>query len=181
MRALADAGVVESRHPDYRPGEIVTGWFGWQECATVDANAVIRRVVETDLPPTRALGVLGLNGLTARVDRGTRGRFLGCRAVGIAGGPDGVRQRLDVFGYDAAIGYKSTALGDAIDKACPDGVNVYFDNTSGVISDAVYPRFAVGARVVICGAASIPSGTRGRPGRASNAICSSSAPARRAS
>ena len=50
MRALTVGEVVESRHPDYRPGEIVTGWFGWQELATVDRGAVIRRVLETDLP-----------------------------------------------------------------------------------------------------------------------------------
>src|SRR5208282_1523831 len=82
-------------------------------------------------------------------------KILGCRAVGIAGGPEKVRQCIEIFGYDAAIDYKAPGLGDAIDKACPDGVNVYFDNTSGVISETVYPRLSVGARVVICGTASI--------------------------
>ena len=84
-------------------------------------------------------------------------KILGCRAVGIAGGPDKVGQCLDIFGYHVAIDYKAPGLGEAIDKACPEGVNVYFDNTSGVISDTVYPRLAVGARVVICGTASISS------------------------
>ena len=168
--------------PEYRVGEIVTGWFGWQELATIDTGAVVRRVLKTDLPHSLALGVLGLNGVTALVGLtvigepklgetvlvstaagsvgsavGQIARILGCRAVGIASGPDKVRQCLKIFAYDAAIDYKAPGLGEAIDKACPDGVNVYFDNTSGVISDAVYPRLAVGARVIICGAASISS------------------------
>ena len=84
-------------------------------------------------------------------------KILACRAVGIAGGPNKVRQCLDIFGYDAAIDYKASGLGEAIGKNCADGVNVYFDNTSGMISDTVYPRLAVGARVVICGTASISS------------------------
>ncbi len=93
------------------PGEIVTGWFGWQEFATVDGCAVIRRIIETDLPHSLALGVLGLNGVTALIGLtvigepkpgetvlvstaagavgsavGQIAKILGCRAVGIAGG-----------------------------------------------------------------------------------------------
>ena len=182
MRSLAVGEVVELRHPDYRPGEIVTGWFGWQELATVDGSAVIRCVLETDLPHSLALGVLGLNGVTALIGLtvigepksgetvlvstaagavgsavGQIAKILGCRAVGIAGGENKVAQCLAVFGFDVAIDYKASGLGEAIDETCPGGVNVYFDNTSGVISDTVYPRLAVGARVVICGTASISS------------------------
>ena len=182
MRALAVGEILVSRHPDYRRGEIVSGWFGWQELATIDASAVLRRVVESDLPHSLALGVLGINGVTALIGLtvigepnpgetvlvstaagavgsavGQIAKVLGCRAVGIAGGPDKVSQCLDTFGYDAAIDYKAPGLGEAIDKACPAGVNVYFDNTSGIISDTVHPRLAVGARVAICGTASITS------------------------
>ena len=67
MRALAVGEIVETRHPDYRAGEVVTGWFGWQELATVDGGAVIRRVAETGLPHSLALDVLGLNGITALI------------------------------------------------------------------------------------------------------------------
>jgi hypothetical protein len=67
------------------------------------------------------------------------------------------RRRRDLFGYDAAIDYKAAGIDEALAAACPDGVHVYFDNTSGAISDAVYPRLAVGARVVVCGTASISS------------------------
>ena len=62
MRALAVGEIVESRHPDYRPGEIVAGWFGWQETATVDATAVVRRVAETDLPRSLATASLRWSG-----------------------------------------------------------------------------------------------------------------------
>jgi NADPH-dependent curcumin reductase CurA len=182
MRALTVGEVIESRHPDYQPGETVTGWFGWQELAVVDASAVVRRVVETDLPPSLALGVLGINGVTAHLAltlvgepkagdtvvvstaagsvgsaAGQIANILGCRTVGITGGPDKVAQCVDKFGYAAAIDYKADGLGAALDAACPDGINVYYDNTAGQISDTVYPRLAMNARVVICGTASIPA------------------------
>jgi NADPH-dependent curcumin reductase CurA len=84
-------------------------------------------------------------------------KIKGCRAVGIAGGPLKTRQCLEDFGYDAAIDYKADGLEAALDAACPKGIDVYFDNTSGPISDAVLRRLAVGARVIICGTASIAS------------------------
>jgi NADPH-dependent curcumin reductase len=84
-------------------------------------------------------------------------KILDRRAVGIAGGEYMVAQCLKVSGYDAAIDYEASGPGEAIDKACPNGVNAYLDNTSGVISDTVYSRLAVGARVMICGTASISS------------------------
>jgi NADPH-dependent curcumin reductase CurA len=182
MRALAVGEVVESRAADFHPGEIVTGWFGWQDYADVAPSAVVRRVRETDLPLSLALGVLGINGVTALIGLevigepkagetvlvstaagavgsavGQIAKILGCRTVGVAGGPDKVAMCCNLFGYDAAIDYRTSSLSEAIDAACPNGVNVYFDNTSGAISDAVWPRLAVGGRVVICGTASIAS------------------------
>jgi NADPH-dependent curcumin reductase CurA len=180
MRALAVGEIIESRHRDFRPGEVVSGWFGWQEIADVPPSAVVRRVRETDLPRSLALGVLGINGVTALIGLETFGeprdgetvlvstaagavgsavgqiaKIFGCRAVGVAGGPDKTAMCRDRFGYDASIDYRALGLGEAIEAACPDGVNVYFDNTSGAVSDAVWPRLATGARVVICGTASI--------------------------
>ena len=182
MRSLAVGEIVESRHPDYAVGTIVTGWFGWQERSAVEVSAVVRQVTETDLPLSLALGVLGINGVTAHLALtmigdpkpgetvlvstaagavgsavGQIATILGCRAVGIAGGPTKTGQCRTMFGYADAVDYKAPDLGDALDRACPTGIDVYFDNTAGAISDTVYPRLALGARVVICGTASIPS------------------------
>jgi NADPH-dependent curcumin reductase len=184
MRALAVGEITETLNDDYSVGEIVTGWFGWQEQAAVDASAIVRRVRETDLPHSLSLGVLGINGVTAHLALTTIGepkrddivlvstaagavgsavgqiaKIMGCHTVGIAGGPEKVAQCVDSFGYDAALDYKADGLEDAIAATCPTGVNVYFDNTAGRISDSVYPHLAVNARVVVCGTASIPSWT----------------------
>ena len=182
MRSLAAGRVEASRHPDFRPGDWVAGWFGWPDYAAVDAKAIDRKVTETDLPLSAALGVLGLNGITAyfgllevgqpkagetvvvSTAAGAVGSCVGqiaklhaCRTVGIAGGPEKVRLCQEAFGYEAAIDYKRSDLDAALAAACPQGVDVYFDNTAGVISDTVYRNLRVGARVVICGTASIAS------------------------
>jgi NADPH-dependent curcumin reductase CurA len=182
MRSLAAGRVEASRHPDFQAGELVTGWFGWQDYAAVDAKAIDRKVTETDLPLSAALGVLGLNGITAYFGLlevgqpkagetvvvstaagavgscvGQIAKLHGCRTVGIAGGPEKARLCREAFGYDAAIDYKGGGLDAALAAACPKGVDVYFDNTAGAISDSVYRHLGVGARVVICGTASIAS------------------------
>lgn len=182
MRALAVGDVVESRCPGFRVGETLCGWFGWQETATVSPDAVVRRVTESDLPASLALGVLGINGVTAHLALtligeprtgetvlvstaagavgsavGQIAKLLGCRTVGIAGGAEKVAQCRAAFAYDAAIDYRAAGLGEAIAAACPDGVDVYFDNTAGAISDAVYPQLGLRARVVVCGTAAIPA------------------------
>ncbi len=183
MRSFAVGEVVESRHPLYAAGDILVGMFGWQLFADSDGVSVIRRVRETDLPLSAQLGVLGLNGVTALLGLtrlgdprpgqtvvvstaagsvgatvGQVAKLLGCRAVGITGGPAKVALCLEEFGYDAALDYRAPGdLAAAIAAACPDGVHVYFDNTAGAVSDAVLTQLAVGARVVICGTASISS------------------------
>jgi len=84
-------------------------------------------------------------------------KIKGCRTVGIAGGPDKVRMCRDEFRFDSAVDYKADDLEAALDAACPEGVDVYFDNTAGSISDSVMRRLNVGARVVVCGTASVAS------------------------
>ena len=180
MRALAVGEVQESLDPTYAPGDMLLGWFGWQEWAAVDPSAILQKVDANGLSPSLALGVLGLNGVTALLALETVGmpvagdtvlvstaagsvgsavgqiaKLLGCRTVGITGGPDKVRQCIDEFGYDAAIDYRADGLDAAIAAACPDGVHVYFDNTAGPISDAALRHLAIGARVVICGTAAV--------------------------
>ncbi len=173
MRSFASGKVVASKHKDYAEGESVTGLFGWQDYAVVDAGAITRKVMETDLPLSLSLGVLGLNGITAYfglLDNGLPrpgdtvvvstaagavgsavgqiAKLMGCRTVGIAGGPTKTKLCLDEFGYDVAIDYKAArSIDEQLADACPDGVDVYFDNTSGPISDAVMARLSVGARV----------------------------------
>ncbi|HKU98573.1 MAG TPA: NADP-dependent oxidoreductase [Vineibacter sp.] len=181
MRSFAAGDVVASTSDHFRAGDLVSGMFGWQRYAVVDA-AVARAVPNRDLPLSTSLGVLGVNGVTAywgllgvgqpktgdtvvvSTAAGAVGsvvgqiaRLKGCRTVGIAGGDAKVRQCRDVFGFDAAIDYKAGDLSAALDAACPHGVDVYFDNTSGAVSDAVMSRLAVRSRVVICGTASIAS------------------------
>ena len=182
MRSFASGRVEASRHPDYAPGDLVTGMFGWQDYATVDASAIQRKITERDLPLSTSLGVLGLNGVTAyfgllEIGQPVSGETLvvstaagsvgscvgqiaktrGCRTVAIAGGADKTRLCLEQFGFDAAVDYKSGDLDAALAAACPEGVDVYFDNTAGSITDAVLKQLRVGARVVVCGTASVPS------------------------
>jgi len=180
MRALAVGRVEASRHSDFRPGEFVTGMFGWQDYAAVEVKVIQRKITETDLPISTSLGVLGLNGLTAYFGLqeigqpktgetvvvstaagavgscvGQIAKIKGCRTVGITGGPEKARICRDEFRYDAAIDYKADNLDSALAAACPEGVDVYYDNTAGTISDGVLKHLRVGARVVICGTASI--------------------------
>ncbi len=182
MRSFAAGTVVASRHPDYAEGQNVMGLLGWQDYAVSDGKSITRKVRETDLPLSLSLGILGLNGVTAYFGLldvgqprpgdtvvvstaagavgsavGQIARLAGCRTVGLTGGSAKVKLCREEFGYDAAIDYKAGHLDEAIKANCPRGVDVYFDNTSGAISDAVLKQLAVGARIVICGTASIAS------------------------
>lgn len=180
MRSLTVGRVVESRHPDFQIGEVVTGMFGWQDYAAVEAAAIQRKVPDNGLPISTALGVLGINGLTAYFGLfdlsqpspgdtvvvstaagavgscvGQLAKLHGCRTVGITGGPEKVGLCREVFQYDEAIDYRTDDFEAALALACPDGVDIYFDNTSGPISDAVLRHINVGARITLCGTASI--------------------------
>ena len=182
MRSMAVGRIEQSRHPDFQPGECVTGLFGWQDYAAVDATAVERKVVEAGLPISTALGVLGLNGLTAYLAlldigepktgetlvvstaagavgscAGQIAKITGCFTVGIAGGQDKTRLCLQEFRFDKAVDYKADDFESALDAACPRGVDIYFDNTAGRISDVVMRRLNVGARIIVCGTASVPT------------------------
>ena len=182
MRSLAAGRVVASRDAGFQVGDLGTGWLGWQDYACVKPQAIQGKLVKSDLPISTSLGVLGLNGLTAYfglldIGRpmpgqtvvvstaagsvgscvGQIAKIKGCRAVGIAGGSTKTALCRDAFGFDAAIDYKADDLDQALAAACPNGVDVYFDNTAGSISDTVLKHLAVGARVIICGTASIAS------------------------
>jgi len=182
MRSFAAGAVIASRHAGYAVGDRVMGMLGWQEYAVSDGSQITRKVRETDLPLSTSLGVLGLNGVTAYfalldvgeprpgdtvvvstaagavgATVGQIAKLVSCRTVGIAGGATKVALCRDEFGFDAAVDYKAGNLDAALADACPRGIDVYFDNTAGPISDAVLRHLAVGARVVICGTASVAS------------------------
>jgi NADPH-dependent curcumin reductase CurA len=174
MTAQCAGEVVESNDPRFAPGDNVVGTLGWQEYAAVPGGT-IRKTLD-GLPVQTSLHVLGTNGLTAYFGLydvaqakagdtvvvsaahgavgqvvGQLAKIAGCRTVGIAGGPDKVRELTELFGYDAAIDYKNDDVSAALKEACPNGIDVYFDNVGGEITDAVLRRLALRARIAVCG------------------------------
>jgi len=174
MTAQAVGEVVDSNDQRYSPGDLVVGQLGWQDYAVTRGGSV-RRVPDFLDPPTLALHAVGATGFTAYfglldvgqpkpgdtvVVSGAAGavgqivgqiaKIAGCRTVGIAGGPEKCKE-CELHGYDAGIDYKGADLRSELKEACPDGVDVYFDNVGGDISAAVVGRLNVGARIVICG------------------------------
>jgi len=182
MRSIAVSQVIESKHPDYAVGDHLCGMFGWQEYAICDGSETWFPINAEDGPVTTSLGILGLNGITAYFGLldvcapqagetvvvstaagavgsavGQIAKIKGCKTVGITGSDAKVELCRNEYGYDAALSYKDPDWIAKLDEACPDGVDVYFDNTAGAISDAVYAKLNMGARVSICGTASISS------------------------
>lgn len=169
------ARVVESKNADFKPGDFVDIYMGWQEYTISNGRGV--RKLDPSVPVSTAEGVLGMTGLTAYfglldvchpkagetvVVSGAAGavgsvvgqiaKIKGCRTVGIAGGDDKVAWIVDECGFDAAFNYKTTANYSAkLHELCPNGIDVYFDNVGGPITDAVFGLLNVGARISICG------------------------------
>ncbi len=167
--------VVESRTPAFQVGDIVQGPLGWQEYAVSDGRNL--GIVDRSLGPlSTSMGVLGMPGMTAYfglLDVGSPepgdtvvvsaasgavgqvvgqvARIMGCNVVGIAGTPEKTDFLINDLGFDAAINYKTDNLESALDATCPDGVDVYFDNVGGDITDAVLERINTGARISVCG------------------------------
>jgi NADPH-dependent curcumin reductase CurA len=171
--------VVESRSPSFQPGDIVTGMLGWRLYSVAKAEE-LRKVDARMGPVTTALGVLGMPGLTAYfglldigqpkegetvVVSGAAGavgmtvcqiaKIKGCRVVGIAGSDEKNRYLHEELGVDAVINYKTDDIRQAVQEACPKGVDIYFDNVGGEVSDAVITQITHGARIIICGQISI--------------------------
>ncbi|MEM7430226.1 MAG: NADP-dependent oxidoreductase [Pseudomonadota bacterium] len=180
MRSFAVGEVAASRNADYAEGDSVLGMLGWQRYSVSDGSNIDRKIEERDLPLSSALGVLGLNGVTAFFGLldvcepkagetvvvstaagavgsavGQIAKIKGCRTVGITSSPEKMALCRDEFDYDEVISYRDQDVAEAIKTACPDGVDCYFDNTCGPISDAVMTNLALGARICICGTASL--------------------------
>lgn len=167
--------VIESSSPKFQPGDIVTGMFGWRLSNAVNSGGLMK--VPAGFPVTTALGVLGIPGLTAYfglldigqpkegetvVVSGAAGavgmtacqiaKIKGCRVVGIAGSDEKNRYLTEELGVDNGINYKDpSGIREALKEACPKGIDVYFDNVGGEVTDAIMPLLTHGARVIICG------------------------------
>ena len=167
--------VAASKHPDFKPGDIVLGYAGWQDYAVSD-GAGLRKLDPRRAPISTALGVLGMPGMTAYTGLLTIGqpkpgetvvaaaatgpvgslvgqiaKIKGCRTVGIAGGQDKCRYLVDEFGFDAAVDHRSKNFPEELRRACPKGIDVYFENVGGAVWDAVFPLLNDFARIPVCG------------------------------
>jgi NADPH-dependent curcumin reductase len=183
--------VVASRNAHFAVGDRVVGMGGWQEYAIVDASqrGALQKVDTTHIPLAAYLGAVGMPGVTAWVGLtqiiapkagetvvvsaaagavgsavGQLAKVRGCRAVGLAGGPDKCRYVTEVLGFDACIDYKQhpdlKSLSRALKDACPDGIDGYFENVGGLILDAVMLRTNAFARIAVCG---MIAGYNGQP------------------
>ena len=167
--------VVESRHSDYSEGDAVVGNLGWQEYAVAAGSQLTK--VPQDTPLSTTVGVLGMPGMTAYfglldvcnpqpgetvVVSGAAGavgsavgqiaKIKGFRAVGIAGADEKVRHIVEDLGFDAGFNYKTADnYVNKLRELCPDGIDCYFDNVGGKITDAVFPVLNTGGRIAVCG------------------------------
>lgn len=167
--------VIESRNPDFQVGELVVAGSGWQEYE-VSGGRGLRKLPAGVENPQHYLGVLGMPGYTAyhgliNIGRpragdtlvlaastgavgslvGQIGKLQGCRVVGIAGGPVKCQFALDTLGYDAAVDHRDPRMPELLAEACPDGIDIYFENVGGPVFDAVLPLLNNGARIPLCG------------------------------
>lgn len=174
------AEVVESNLAGFSKGDFVSGMLDWKEYQKSDGKGLLK-VDPVKAALSAYLGVLGMTGLTAYLGlteigkpkngetlvvsgaagavgsvAGQIGKLLGCRVVGIAGTDEKVEMLKAKYGFDAAINYNTTGnMKEAIAAACPDGVDVYFDNVGGEITDAVLANINQFARLIICGSISV--------------------------
>jgi NADPH-dependent curcumin reductase len=188
MEGATVSEVIESRSSDFKPGDIVLSYTGWQEYAVAGAGGL--RPIDPSLAPvSTALGVLGMPGMTAYTGLlnigqpkagetvvvaaaagavgsvvGQIARIKGCRVVGIAGGEVKCRIVREEFGFDACLDHRSASLAGDLKAACPQGIDVYFENVGGAVFEAVLPLLNPFSRIPVCGliahynATGLPSG-----------------------
>lgn len=175
LRGEAICEVVNSKHPEFAIGDIVSYFAGWQQFSVSDGQQV-SKIDPRISPPSLALGILGMPGLTAYaglIDLGEPkegdvlvvssatggvgsmvgqiGKVKGCQVVGIAGSAEKCKWAVENAGFDVCLNYREEDLPSALDKSCPDGVDIYFDNVGGNILETVMERLSLSARVVLCG------------------------------
>ena len=171
----AVAKVIESRSPMYSKNDIVEGRIGWQKYAV--SSGIELRTIDQSLGPIQtSIGILGMPGLTAYFGFldvceprpgdivvvsaasgavgqvvGQIAKIMGCTVIGTAGSDEKIRFILDELGFDYGINYKTENILESLDKFCPDGIDIYFDNVGGELTDAVMDRLRIGARISVCG------------------------------
>ena len=176
--------VIESKSENFKEGDMVMGMLPWREM-TVVSDEGMQKVDTTMNPISYYLSVLGMTGLTAYIGLnhickplagetvvvsgaagavglvvGQLAKMPGCRVVGITGSDEKVKVLVDKFGFDEAINYKTTTyMSNAIGTVCTDGVDIYFDNVGGEISDAVFNNLNIHARIAVCGQISLYNST----------------------
>ncbi|MFP6770816.1 MAG: NADP-dependent oxidoreductase [Alphaproteobacteria bacterium] len=169
--------VVTSNNDGYLPGDLVVCAFGWTEMGLSNGGGYFAKIPESDLPLSTWIGILGVPGLTAyfglkrvagiKADEtvvvtsaaGMVGataaqiaKIMGCKVIGVAGGPEKCAWLRDELWLDGAIDYKAVDdLGDAIGAAAPDGVDVLFDNVGNRFVDTLLPHMKMNGRIVVSG------------------------------
>ncbi|WP_297322122.1 NADP-dependent oxidoreductase [uncultured Bartonella sp.] len=167
--------IVASRHPDFKKGDKVLSYSGWQSYS-IENGVHIENLNHFQAPLTTALGILGMPGFTAYAGMrnigkpkkgetvvvaaatGTVGtmvgqlaKIAGAKAVGIAGGVEKCAFGRDVLGFDLMIDHKSPDFAEHLAKSCPEGIDVYYENVGGAVWDAVFPLLNRCARIPVCG------------------------------
>jgi NADPH-dependent curcumin reductase CurA len=192
MQSFAVGQVLESRLPDFKRGDLVRGEFGWQDYAVTDGKSFGgMQKVPAGTPPNLALGLFGLNGLTAYVGMAEVGKInagetvvvsgaagatgslagqiaklKGCRVIGTAGGKEKCDWLVEEAHFDAAINYKNEDVGTRLSELCPNGIDVFFDNVGGEVLNEVLARINLHARIVLCGSISKSDAATPQPGPA---------------
>ncbi|MBN9533740.1 MAG: NADP-dependent oxidoreductase [Alphaproteobacteria bacterium] len=173
MRGGTLSVVEESNHPDFKPGDIVSGIAGWQEYSVENGGQKLPR---GQVPLSAYMSVLGATGATAYFGLldigkpkagetvvvsaaagavgsivGQIAKLKGCRVVGLAGSDEKCRHVVKDFGFDACINYKTEDVSAALKRECPNGIDVDFENAGGTILDAVLENVNLKARIALCG------------------------------
>lgn len=172
------AEVIESKSNNYKKGDVVQGMLPWATYIVSDDKDLV--LTSPGIPASYYLGILGMPGLTAFCGTnyilepkqgetlvvsgaagavgtivGQIGKIKGCKVIGIAGTDEKVTLLKNKFGYDEVINYKTENIEEKLDKYCPNGIDCYYDNVGGTISDAVIVRFNRFARMALCGQISL--------------------------
>jgi NADPH-dependent curcumin reductase CurA len=167
--------VAESRHADYNTGDWVLSYSGWQDYVVSNARDLTSLGVEP-ARPSYALGIVGMPGFTAYMGLldigkpqsdetlvvaaatgpvgatvGQIGKLKACRVIGVAGGTEKCRHVVDVLGFDACIDHRASDFSRQLEAACPDGIDIYYENVGGKVFDAVLPLLNTSARIPVCG------------------------------